>query len=310
VLPVAEEIGDPELVGLPSMAIGQALVVQGRNGQAEPLLRQAMTALQQVGNHPSWLHTLAFHGFVIALMGDYGLGLAETQRAVAGVQELGHITLAVTVRLPLVLLHGLGGELPQAMEVAHKAVEVAEESGDQLLLYLSRGYQAWAEAEAGLFEAAEASMSRAQSVAKVLGGQLVFADWFLATQAGIALGAGRVQEALELAKRAVATAQRVDNLVTEACARQIWGQALAELKLPRWDEAEAQLAESVRLFESEQAKLWVARACAAWGTLCQSRGDLAAAREHWEEAAALLEACGVTWGLEAVHALIAALGEA
>jgi adenylate cyclase len=310
VLPVAQEIGDPELVGLPSMAIGQALAVQGRNGQAEPLLRQAMTALQQVGNRSSWLHTLAFHGFVIALMGDYGLGLAETQRAVAGVQELGHVTLTVTVRLPLVLLHGLGGELSEAMEAAHKAVEVAEESGDQLLIYLSHGYQAWAEAEAGRFEAAEASLSRAQSVAKVLGGQLMFADWFLATRAGIALGAGRVQEALELVERAVATAQEADNLVSEACARQIWGQALAELKPPRWNEAEAQFAESVRLFESERARLWVARACTAWGTLCQSRGDPDAAREHWEKAAALWEASGVTRELEKVRALVATLAEA
>jgi adenylate cyclase len=50
VLPVAQEIGDPDLLGLPSSAMGQALVVQGRNGEAEPLLRQALTALAQAGN--------------------------------------------------------------------------------------------------------------------------------------------------------------------------------------------------------------------------------------------------------------------
>jgi tetratricopeptide (TPR) repeat protein len=310
VLPVAQEIGDPELLGLPSAAIGQALVVQGRNGQAEPLLRQAMTALQQVGNRSAWLHTLAFHGFVIALMGDYVLGMAELQRGVAGAQELGHVTLAATVRLAPVVLYGLAGELPQAMETAHKAVEAAEESGDQILIYLSHGYQAWAEAQAGLFEAAEASMGRAQSVAKVLGGQLVFADWFLAIRARIALGAGRIQEALELVERAVATAQEVDNLVTEAYARQIWGQALAELKPPRWNEAEAQFVEAMRLFESGQAGLWAARACTAWGSVCRERGDLAAAREHWEKAAALWRASDITWELEKVRTLIETLPEA
>jgi ABC-type dipeptide/oligopeptide/nickel transport system ATPase component len=122
--------------------------------------------------------------------------------------------------------------------------------------------------------------------------------------------AGRVQEALELVERAVATAQEADNLVTEAYARQIWGQALTELEPPRWNQAEAQLAESVRLFESGQAGLWAARACTAWGTICRSRGDPVAARKHWEKAAAQWKASGITRELETVGALIAALPEA
>jgi hypothetical protein len=105
----------------------------------------------------------------------------------------------------------------------------------------------------------------------------------------------------------VATAQQADNLVTEAYARQIWGQALAELEPPRWNEAEAQFAEAMRLFESGQARLWAAQACTAWGTVCRSRGDLAAARGHWEKAAAQWKASGITWELEKVRALLATL---
>jgi hypothetical protein len=47
-----------------------------------------------------------------------------------------------------------------------------------------------------------------------------------------------------------------------------------------------------------------------WGTVCHDRGDLAAAREHWKQAAALWEACGITWQVETVRALIETLPEA
>ena len=80
---------------------------------------------------------------------------------------------------------------------------------------------------------------------------------------------------------------------------------MAALVHPQWDEAEAQLAESLRLLEAGQSQLEAARTQVAWGTLCRDRGDLAAARAHWERAAAQWEASGLTHELERTRELSA-----
>ncbi len=309
VLPVAQEIGDPELLGFPSNAMGQGLMVQGRVEKAEPLFRQSMTALEQTGHLGYWVQALANHGAAIAIMGDYAEGLAELQRALVRAQEMGSASSICLVHFNLGMVHLLGGDPLRAIEAARRAAEAAEESGDRLFVYWGRGIQAYAEADAGQFEAAEASMAKSQAVARELGGRLLFEDWFLAVRARMALGTGRIQEALALAERAVVIAQEMDSLAGESTALLVWGQALASLETPRWDEAESRFAESSRLIESMPSPPQAARTYLVWGTVCRDRGNPSAAREHWERAAALWEACGITWQVETVRALIETLSE-
>jgi hypothetical protein len=125
----------------------------------------------------------------------------------------------------------------------------------------------------------------------------------------MALTAGRTQEVIDLARQAVGMAEGTGGLAGEALARRVWAQALAKLTPPQWDEAEAQFAESVRLIKSAPCPSEEARIHVAWGTACLDWGDLGAAREHWEQAAALWETCGITWELERVRALIETLPE-
>jgi tetratricopeptide (TPR) repeat protein len=309
VLPVAQEIGDPDLLGFPSNAMGQVLMVQGRVGKSEPLFRQSMTALEQTGHLGYWVQALANHGAAIAIMGDYAEGLAELQRALARAQEMGSASSICLVLFNLGMAHLLGGDPLRAIEAARKAAEAAEKSGDRLFVYWGRGVQAYAEAETGQFEAAEASMARSQAVARELGGRLLFEDWFLAVRAEMALGAERTQEALALAERAVVIAQEMDSLAGEAIALLVWGRAKARLETPRWDEAESRFAESLRLIESMPSPPQAAHIHLVWGTVCRDRANPAAAREHWERAAALWEACGITWQAETVRVLIETLPE-
>ncbi|HSR35507.1 MAG TPA: hypothetical protein VLY63_33475, partial [Anaerolineae bacterium] len=309
VLPVAQEIGDPELIGFPSSAMGQMLMIQGRVGKSEPLFRQSITALEQTGHLGYWVQALANHGAAIAIMGDYAEGLAELQRALARAQEMGSASSICLVHFNLGMAHLLSGDPLRATEAARKAAEAAEKSGDRLFVYWGRGVQAYAEADAGHYEAAEASMARSQTVARELGGRLLFEDWFLAVRAEMALGTGRIQEALALAERAVVMAQEMDSLAGEAIALLVWGQALASLETPRWDEAESRFAESLRLIESMPSPPRAAHTHLVWGTACRDRGDLTAAREHWEQATALWEACRITWQVKAVRVLIETLPE-
>jgi tetratricopeptide (TPR) repeat protein len=308
VLPVAQEIGDPELLGFPSNAMGQILMVQGRVAKSEPLFRQSMTALEQTGHLGYWVEALANHGAALAYMGDYAEGMSELERALARAQEMGSEAICL-VYFNLAMVHLFCGDPLRAMEAARKATEAAERSGDRLFVYWGHGFQAYAEAEAGRFEAAEASMARSQAVARELGGRLLFEDWFLAVRAQMALGTGRIQEALALAERAVFIAQEMNSLAGEAIALLVWGQALSSLETPRWDEAESRLADSLRLMESMPSPPQAAHTHLVWGTVCRDRGNLAAAREHWERAAALCEACGITWQVETVRVLIETLPE-
>jgi tetratricopeptide (TPR) repeat protein len=92
--------------------------------------------------------------------------------------------------------------------------------------------------------------------------------------------------------------------LAEGIARRLWGQALSSFESSRWDEAEIQFAESLKVLESGQNRLEAARTQRAWGLLCYERGDLAPAREHWQKAAALFEASSLTRELEEVRELL------
>jgi tetratricopeptide (TPR) repeat protein len=310
VLPVGQEIGDPELIAIPSAAMGQALLAQGRTGKAELLLRQALIALEQQGSLSDQVRAVVNHGLAIATMGDYAEGMAELQLGLARAQEMGSVPLSCLAQLNLAVVHILYDDPLQAVEAARKLAEAAEQSGHWLPVYWGRGFEAWAEARAGQSEAAEATMAQSQAIAQEVGGRLLFEDWFLVARADIALAAKRIQEALDRAKQAVATAQEIDNPGVECGGLLVWGQALAALEPPRWDEAEARFAGALRTAESVPSPPQAAYTHLVWGTACRDRGDLAAAREHWAQASALWEACGITWQVEKARALIATLREA
>ena len=82
---------------------------------------------------------------------------------------------------------------------------------------------------------------------------------------------------------------------------------MAALDPPQWDEAEAQLAHSLRLLEEGQSWLEAARTHVAWGAVCRDRGDLAAARAHWEQAAAQWERSELGHELVRTRALMESL---
>jgi tetratricopeptide (TPR) repeat protein len=140
-----------------------------------------------------------------------------------------------------------------------------------------------------------------------LGRPLVHADLLAAANAETAYGAGHVRQAIDLAERAVGIAQERGAIFAEGLARRAWGQALAALAPPQWDEAEAQLAHSLRLLEAGQARLEAARTHEAWGAVCRDRGDIAATRAHWEQAAAQWEVSGLDHELARTQALIESL---
>ena len=162
------------------------------------------------------------------------------------------------------------------------------------MVYGGLGFRGWAESRLGKHADAEAHMAQQQEVARRLGGQVAVADWFVAASAEIALNAGRDDAALALAEQAVAAAGMVGGVFSAGVAHRVWGAALAAATPPRWDEAEAHMAESVRALESGEARLGAARTHVAWGRICCDRNDPIRAYDHLAQAAACFEAAGLT----------------
>jgi tetratricopeptide (TPR) repeat protein len=307
VLPVAQESGDPELLAIPSSAIGQTLGVQGHLGKARELLSQAIPLFEQTANWSEWINAMSFNGSAIAGMGKCTEGVTQVRQARARAKEINTLTGISVSSNCLAFAHFFGGELSQAIEAGQKAVKAAEQSGDRFYIYVGYGIWGWAAGRAGQLEAAVNCMRRSQEEARKLGGQVIMADVFTAARAEIALHMGRVEETLTLAEQAVSIAQKMGGIWGEGVARRLWGQALTALPSPCWDEAETQLAESLRVLEPGQNWLEMARTHVAWGTLCREGGNHDTARNHWEQAAARFRASGITQELEHVNKLISAL---
>jgi class 3 adenylate cyclase/tetratricopeptide (TPR) repeat protein len=308
VLEEAEELDEPELLVTPSLTIGAIMLVQGHLDKAKAVLSRAIPASAQMGKWPEWCRAVGYHGMALAMSGDCAEGVAEVQRAVARAEEIRSLSEISMTNVFLSVASNYAGELPNAIEAGRKGAEAGEQSKERVFACLGSAWRGWAEGRAGHFEAAKASMARSQIVQDELGGKIIAADWIAAINAEIALGMERVEEALALAERAVGIAQKMGGIFAEGLARQVRARALAALDQPRWDEAEDQLKESLRLLESGQHRVEVSRTHVAWGSVCRDRGDLAAARKHWEQAAVQFEASDLLQELERIRALLADLG--
>ena len=307
VLEVAEELDDAELLALPSLTIGAVMLVQGHLDKAKSLLSKAIPASAQMGRWPEWARAVGFHGIALSMSGDCAAGVAEVQRALARMREISSLRGIAMSNVHLSVVYIYAGDLLHAIEAGRKGVEAGEQSKERILVCVGNAWRGWAEGRAGDFEAAAASMARSQAVIQEPGGQVIGADWIAAINAEIALGMGCFEDALALTERAIGIAQKMGGIFAEGLARQVRGQALAALDPPRWDEAEAQLTESLRLLESGQHRIEAARTHEAWGTVCRDRANLTAAREHWEQAAVQFEASDLLQDLERIHALLADL---
>lgn len=301
ILPVAQELQDEELEKLPLSAIGSVMTLQGRFGQAAPLLAQALPLLKKSGAWSDWVVATGFLGLGLAARGYCAEGLTKGQEALGGALASNDPTAIAQGHNLLALIYLEGGDYLHMLEEGVACTQAAEQSGDRLYHYIGYAIQAWAESRLGRHEKAYENLAKAKALVADLGTQILGSDWRAAGIAEMAFAAGKPEQALALAQEAVTLAQSAGGLFAEGLAQRVWGQALAALHPLRWDEANERLAVSLRLLESGDARLEAARTRVVWGKLLNERGNAQTAREHFEKAAAQFEISGLTRELREIR---------
>jgi len=307
VLPVAQQGADPELLVIPTGAIGQALVVQGHLTKGSAMLEQAIQMFEKATRWPEWIQAKSFYGAAIAGTGDWEKGLSECQYALAKSNEFKSFTGIGVSQNCIGYAYLFGGELRLAMEAAKKAVEASKQSRDLIHKYVGYALWAWSAGRYGQLDIALDRMKRSQEVAQQLGGKVIMGDVSLAARAEIAYLKEDWNNAIELAKQTLEVAQMTGAVWSAGVAYRVWGQALVNLNPKGWDEAEKLFAESISALESGQNRLEAARTRLAWGKVCYGRGDNVTAHNHWEKAKSQFTESNSTQEIQKIQKLIASL---
>ncbi|MGB8647371.1 MAG: adenylate/guanylate cyclase domain-containing protein [Anaerolineae bacterium] len=292
VLATANQFGDEELAAFPSSVLGRVLVVQGKFAQAGPLLAKAIPTLERMANWPESVQARGGVALSLSARGDYPEALAHVEQAIRHSQEIQYLSGDAIGHQFLSLTNLFAGHFQRALEANAIAIERLQQSGDRVYVYIQMGVRAWAQSHLDQIDAALESLARQRELAQQLGGQLVLTDWFGAVTADVLLKAGRVQEAIATADRVVTAAKPAGALLGPGMAERAWGEALAALDPPQWEEADAHLASSLQMLEAGDSKMEAARTRLAWGRVYLQRKDSPSARAHFEKALAQFESSG------------------
>jgi tetratricopeptide (TPR) repeat protein len=300
---LAQQISDDQLTAQLALEFAIVLNVQGRFGEAEPLIAQSIALMRRAGKPLEDVIALAHWGIALAGRGDYAEGLKQASQSLARVQEINSV---YGIEFNLVLLawiHFLGGEMLPALQAAQQAVNLARTAGDWIHVFTGSVFVAWALSRMGQHSAAQDTVAQIQTLIEKTHGHLVGMQMFMAVHSEIALNANQIDEALRLAQSAVAAAQANDVVFAEGIAERVWAQGLQQQNAA-WNEIEAHLAQSLAAFEKGAVKIEMARTHKLWGQLLQSRGDTNAGRQHLEQAAQQFQPAGLAMELAQVQDLM------
>ncbi len=282
VMALGEALDEPELVGIASLTIGITWVAQGYFGKVTTLASQAIPALEKTGNWTEWIRASVYHGVLIAQMGDCEEGIGEVNKGLEKAREIKSSNAIALSYVALAIAYFTSSCFADSIEAAKQAIEVAQQSGDQIYAYLGYGFRGWAECRSGQLEGALDSLTRAQGIADKVGTGFM-GDWIASARAELAFCMANYEEALTLAQATVEMSQKMGGILGEGLARRVWGQALAALG--QMEKASAQLDESLNLLEAGSARLEIAFTLIAQGKVLQYQGKYADAREKWMKAA-------------------------
>ncbi len=308
VLSVAPELGDEELLAIPSSVMGQALLLQGHFNRAEPLLRQAILPLEKTDNWIEWLRAVGFLGIALTALGDRHAGLEQAERAIKRAEEMKNPVALTLIRLFLSYMHIFGGDPEMAIEKSSAVIKATDPTRGLLYLYIGNGFLSWAYSRMGDHERALEHFATSKAFGQSMGGRLIMADIFAAAEAEIFAVSRRDAEAIYLAQ-AVLNAAKAGNggIFAQGVAERAWATALSHATPANIEEIETHLAAALAFFQTGDNRLEAARTQVTWGIINSQQDSNTLAREHFEKAAIQFESAGLLPELERAQALIANL---
>jgi class 3 adenylate cyclase/tetratricopeptide (TPR) repeat protein len=306
VLAVAPGLGDPELIGLPAAVVGMALCVQGHFKKSLQFFDQAIPLLERAKNRHMSLAAYSYRGGAHVCLGRYAAGMSDINRALEiarSSRDKNAETLAYTC---LALVHLIAGEYTEGVASARRALEIAEETGDVLFRYSGNSFLAWGTFRLGYPNESLPFWAAAHEFANLLGGRLLFAEWFAAVESEALLEAGDPAAGLRRAEEALTLSKASGSIIGEALAECAIGRTLAAIH-SRLDEAEQHLARGAGILEEIGARYDLVRAVWAEANVRLACNDCPGAIATLEKAATIANQCQLEREESMARALLAQL---
>jgi GGDEF domain-containing protein len=293
ILNESADLGEEEMVAVPSGEIGMALARQGFYGRAIPLLKRGITFFEREADWQRWMYLVGCLALSLVARGEVASGLAQGESIMRRAVELKSRSAMALAHLFHSFMYMMGGETDKSLASSTACVTLAGETGDLLFAHMGYGLQAWGRIRLGQFAAAQESLALQEDAARRLGGPVPVPEQFAAIAAEVALRRGDASKAITLAEQAVTLAKRTNGVFAEGLSEVVWAKALSASSRWRYEDAEQHLISAVSALESGECLVEAARAREVWGLLAVAAGKGTTARELLERAASQFEAAGL-----------------
>lgn len=215
VLEVAQETQDAELLAIPMLSMGRAVLFQGRFGIAANLLAQAVPALEKTVRGYDLVATLGFLGIVLSAVGKFAEAMEKRDAGLELALKDSNLTAVSVLELSTCQIHLFAADWTKMLESARAARQCAERSGDALFVYIANSLEAWANTRLGRQAEAMVALEHRHESIRILGDTLVLKDWFDAAESEVLLNEGRLEDAVRLANQIVEASAAAKSLYAE-----------------------------------------------------------------------------------------------
>ncbi len=304
VLAGAKELNDPEMIAIPSNAIGVATTFRGQHAKGKPLLQQARMLFEKLGNWREWVSASSFYGVALASMGEFEEAKQSVQAAIQRAIQMNDHSLLASSHGPACWVYYQTNDIDEMVNQSQHSAAAAAKMGNKVFEYMALGYQAIAHSQRGNHKDALTVVAQRSALkAELGGGPIIMDDIFGALISEVLANAGEFDQAAGLATAILQIAEKIGNPTSEAIARRTLGRVCAQRS--EWAESDTHMSRAVELLEGNISPPELARTRTLWGAALHQRGDLNGAKSQWTHAAELFEKHGLKAELAAVQQRLA-----
>jgi tetratricopeptide (TPR) repeat protein len=267
-------------LGLACLSVGDYL-------RAEKLLRENVDSLQGdrirerfgVAGYPAAM-SRTYLAWALAERGEFDDGMANGRKGVQLAEELGHAWSLVTASWGYASVYIVKGEPERALELLDRALGLSREWYLAALIPGVMGSLGYAKAMTGEISDGLSMLQDATRAAEE-SERLAFHSLLVVYLGETLVAAGRIDDALPIAERALALSRERGERGVEASALRLLAEVVADTTgIPRAAEAEGCYQNAMELAEEIGMRPLVARCRLGLGNLYRLRGDLEKAKEH------------------------------